>query len=341
MIKDLASVVVVNWNGKHLLEECLESLFAQTYQLVEVILVDNGSQDGSAGWVRDKYGARVKLVELAENLGFAGGNNAGFDAAQGEFVLMLNNDAVADARWVEELVSAAQADPAIGGCSSKILLHQDRALFENTGLLMYPDGSARGRGRLQRDTGQFETIDEIPCPSGCACLYRRAAIDQAGAFDAEFFCYGDDVELGLKCLVAGWHFVYVPRAIAYHKESQTSGKYSPRKAFLVERNRIWVMLKTYPVGALLASPWHTFLRYWWNVKALMGGKGSAGRFRKESGSLALVWILLRAYWSSVTHIVRLLRERRKIQSMRRRGPHPLKPWLGEKALSAREFTMIE
>ncbi len=341
MIQGLASVVVVNWNGKHLLAECLDSLLAQTYRQVEVILVDNGSRDGSAAWAREKYGERVRLVELAGNRGFAGGNNAGFEVAQGEFILMLNNDAVADARWVEELVTAAQADPTLAGCSSKILIHADKTLFENTGLLMYPDGSARGRGRLERDAGQFETVDEIPCPSGCACLYRRAAIDQAGGFDAEFFCYGDDVELGLKCLVAGWRFVYVPRAVAWHKESQTSGKYSPWKAFLVERNRIWVMLKTYPAGAIAASFWYTFLRYWWNLKAAWRGQGSAGRFRKESGAASLVWIVLRAYGTSLAHIGRLLGERRQIQSRRRPGPHPLRPWLGARALSAREFTMIE
>ncbi|MEN6627251.1 MAG: glycosyltransferase family 2 protein [Candidatus Sumerlaeia bacterium] len=340
MIKDLASVVVVNWNGKHMLAECLDSLLAQTWQPLEIVLVDNGSSDGSAEWARAAYGDRVRLVELAENLGFAGGNNAGFAAARGEFILLLNNDAIADARWAEELIKVAITDPKIGGCSSKILIHKDMSLFENTGLLLYPDGSARGRGRLQRDEGQFDKIDEIPAPSGCACLYRRAAIDQAGAFDAEFFCYGDDVELGLKCLVAGWKFRYVPTAVAIHKESQTSGKYSPRKAFLVERNRIWVMIKTYPVGAILASPWHTFLRYWWNLKALVAGEGQAGQFRQQSGSSSLVWIVLRAYGTSLVHIGRLLKERRRIQSTRPRGEHPLKPWLGRKALSAREFTMI-
>ncbi|MCE5229623.1 glycosyltransferase family 2 protein [bacterium] len=340
MFEALASVVVVNWNGKHLLEECIDSLLAQTYSPVEVILVDNGSKDGSGEWVRGRYGDKVRLVELAQNLGFAGGNNAGFDAAQGEFILMLNNDAVADPRWVEELVRVAQTDPKIGGCSSKILLHQERDLFENTGLLMYPDGSARGRARLERDEGQYETMTDIPAPSGCACLYRRAAIDQAEGFDPAFFCYGDDVELGLKCLVAGWRFVYVPKAVAWHKESQTSGKYSPMKAFLVERNRLWVMIKTYPAGALLASPWHTARRYWWNVKALWQGEGTAGRFRKESGAGSLVWILLKAYGSALMQLGRLLKERRRIQSMRPPGEHPLKPWLGKKALSAREFTMI-
>src|SRR5574341_158543 len=112
-MKPLATVIVLNWNGEKILEECLRSLKAQTYSSLEVIVVDNGSTDHSVTLVKDKFGF-VRLLQNPTNLGFAAGNNVGIRAAHGDYIALLNNDATADPRWVEELVKAAEADPGVG-----------------------------------------------------------------------------------------------------------------------------------------------------------------------------------------------------------------------------------
>jgi GT2 family glycosyltransferase len=305
----LVSVVIVNWNGRHLLGECLDSLRAQSFRDFEIIMVDNGSRDGSAEYVRARYPA-VTLVELPENTGFAGGNNAGIRIARGKYVALLNNDTRTDPEWLASLVREAEASPAAGMWASKILSYDRPDIIDNVGLLIYRDGLARGQGRLERDRGQYDVMREALFPSGCAALYRRRVLDEVGLFDEDFFAYADDVDLGLRARLAGWGCTYVPAAKVYHRYSSSSSTYSPLKAFLVERNRIWVLLKYYPAELVLASFFFTLKRFLLQFYGAVSGRGASARFSEENGLLNAAAVLLKAWCSALTALPKIFGWRR-------------------------------
>ncbi len=341
MTQPLISVVIVNWNGKHLLTECLDSLLAQDVRDVEIVLVDNGSQDGSVEFVRERYPA-VHVVNLPENLGFAGGNNAGIRVARGRFIALLNNDTRVDHAWLADLLAEAGASPrTIGMWACKILSYDNPDVIDNVGLLLYPDGLGRGKGRLEKDQGQYDLPDEALCPSGCAGLFRREMLDEIGLFDEEFFAYADDVDIGLRARLAGWGCRYVPSARVYHKYSSSSSAYSPLKAFLVERNRIWVLLKYYPLELVLLSPCFTFLRLLVHLFGALTGKGASGRFTEQNSVFHAMGILVRAWGAALAELPGIIRQRRAFSRFRRIGRRELYRLFCTFRISAREIALKE
>jgi GT2 family glycosyltransferase len=332
----LVSVIVVNWNGETLLAPCIDSLLAQSYPRLEIIVVDNASTDGSLRLLGERYGGKIRLVLNRENLGFTGGNNAGIAVATGAYVLLINNDAVADPGWAAALVREAEADPQIGMCASKIVLFDDPTVIDSVGLLLARDGLGRGRGRLERDDGRFDRAVDVLLPSACAALYRRAMLDEIGLFDEEFFMYCEDVDLGLRGRVAGWRCRYAPDAVVRHHYSKSAGGYSARKIFLVERNRVWVMLKSFPWTLVaLSLPW-TAVRLWWHAYAAWHGRGGAGRAVEGVHAPALVATVLRAYLGAVAGAIPVLRRRRV-----RTPVVEFSRWLRYDGVSAREVALTE
>ena len=183
----LVSVVIPNHNGRGVLARCLDSLRAQAFHDFEVIVVDNGSSDGSVAMVEEDY-PEVTLVRSPVNLGFGAANNLGFERARGEYYALLNNDAVADPGWLEQLVSAARrAAPTCGMWACKVLLAGEDAIIDTVGHLLYGDGLNVGRGRGERDVGQYEAEEEVLFPSGCAALLSSRMIQEIGGFDPDFF----------------------------------------------------------------------------------------------------------------------------------------------------------
>ena len=341
-MKPLATVIVLNWNGEKILEECLQSLKAQTYSHLEVIVVDNGSTDQSVALVKDKFGDFVRLLQNPTNLGFSGGNNIGIHAANGDYIALLNNDATADPHWVEELVKAAETNPQVGMCASKIYSFEESGILDSAGgLLIYPDGLSRGRGRLERDLGQYDKMEEVLLPSGCACLYRHEMLNQIGLFDEDFFAYSDDTDLGLRARLAGWKCVYVPTAVAYHRYSASAGRYSPLKAFLAERNRIWVAIKNFPLPLLLLSPFYTFWRLILHAYALLAGRGVTGKFTQQYTLGKLVLAILRAYGSAIAGLPKMWRKRKLIQMARKVPRQAVYDWMKVYRISAIELALKE
>jgi len=183
----LISVIILNYNGKDYIEECLDSVLYQTYEPLEIIVVDNASNDSSLEILKEKYSSKIKLIESNANLGFAGGNNLALEDAKGEFIALLNNDAVADRRWIEEFMSAvSRCDGTFGMWASKILFYDDREIIDTAGHLIYPDGLNRGRGKGEKDKGQYDKEEEVFFPSGCAAIYRKEMLDIIGFFDPDF-----------------------------------------------------------------------------------------------------------------------------------------------------------
>jgi GT2 family glycosyltransferase len=312
------SVIILNYNGKSFIGKSVDSVLNQTYKNIETIVVDNGSADGSVEFLVGQYGGGIKLIQNRENLGFAGGNNVGIAAASGDYIALLNNDAVADPRWLEELMSACEnSDETFGMWASKILFYDKRHVIDTAGHLMYPDGLNRGRGKGEFDAGQYDRKEEVFFPSGCAALYSKKMLDIIGAFDDDFFAYGDDTDVGLKGRLAGWKCLYVPGAVVYHESSATAGIYSPLKAYLVERNRIWILIKYFPLSFIVTSFFFTILRYMLQAYGALIGKGAAGRFVEGSSKFALIKILFRSYVDALPKLSLMLKKRKDFNRLKK------------------------
>jgi GT2 family glycosyltransferase len=335
------SVIVLNWNGRHLLEECLSSLRAQSFRDFETIVVDNGSTDGSAGWLEKEWKVGVSLLELPTNRGFAEGNNAGIRVARGRFIVLLNNDTAVDPGWLDAIFGATRRHPEAGMFASKILNYYRREEIDNTGHLIYPDGLARGRHRLEADNGRFGEEGEVLHPSGCAGVYKKEMLDQIGLLDESFFAYGEDVDLGLRGRWAGWKCVYVPSAVVYHKYSATTGTYSPEKVFLVERNRLWLLIKNFPAFDILLSPFYTFYRYALHLKGVFTRKGAAGEFVRDFSTGKLVWIILTAEAAALRGLPEMIRKRRECKVFHRIGKREFRRLIRRFALTAEEVALKE
>jgi GT2 family glycosyltransferase len=335
------SFIIVNWNGLGLLPECLQALEAQSFQDCEIIVVDNGSGDGSVAWLQAHCRPRWRLIFLPHNTGFGYANNVGIRESQGEWVALINNDTVLDPDWLALTMACAHGRPLVGMVGGMVLNYYHREVIDNTGHLIYPDGLNRGRDRLERYHGQSGHIEEILFPSACAALYRKTMLMESGLFDESFFAYGDDTDIGLKGRLLGYVALYCPQAIAYHKYSQTAGAYSATKAFLVERNRLWVLVKFFPLPEILASPWYTIKRYLFQAWAAFKHQGASGRLAEAAGFPVLIKITLKSYLAAAQGLPQMLQKRREINRRRRVSPRQFRLWLKRYAISAREIALKE
>jgi GT2 family glycosyltransferase len=311
------SIIIVNWNGLRHLPDCLDSLAVQTFRDFEVVLVDNGSEDGSVVFVRERY-PWVKLVQLSKNTGFASGNNCGLEHSRGDYIVTLNNDTVVDPGWLETLVQVTDTHPRAGMVGSRICSFRDPDVIDSVGMGLCADGMSRGRFRNKHWSDlRLREVEQILFPSACAALYRRAMIEETGFFDDDFFAYAEDSDLGLRGRLAGWEAVLAANAVVYHKYSQTGGSLSPLKVYLVERNHYWVALKNFPPCHILSLPWFTALRYLQQLRAVLAGGGTGGEFRAGDSRGALIGALLKGAFDSLRGMPEMLRKRRKLMAKRR------------------------
>ena len=223
------SVIIVNYNGKKLLENCLESLFKTDYNNFEVILVDNNSTDGSMEFVTKNY-PNVIVVKLDSNKGFAEPNNIGAKIAKGEYLLFLNNDTVTTTNFISEMVKVLEKDEKIAICQS---------------LLLKPDGNIDSSGDFIDKMGivynsktKIDEIKEISSARGASMLIRKKIFDKLGGFDEKFFFSFEDVDLGWRSWILGYKVVIVPNSIVYHSAGKTSSNLKPEVAFHGLKNQL-------------------------------------------------------------------------------------------------------
>jgi GT2 family glycosyltransferase len=308
----LVTVVIPTLSADARLLACVESLALQTRRDLEVIVVDNSG----SGLVRKNGTApRARVLENHRNVGFGAAINQGMRASATPYVATLNDDAVACPKWIAALVEAMERRPDVGMCASQVRFFGEPRL-DSAGMLIARDGSSkqRGHGRPPED---FPVLEEALMPSGSAALYRRAMLEEIGGFDDDFFLYCEDTDLGLRARWAGWKCLYVPDAVVEHHYSHSAGRASGLKAYYVERNRLFVLVKNFPGAMLWMAPLVTFLRYWWHAWFLFRGKGSAAQFRAEGNAgLMMGWYIVRAHAALIGNLGRLCRQR---QAIRRRA----------------------
>lgn len=247
------SVVILNFNKKRYLEGCITSVLSQTFRDFEVILVDNGSSDGSLEYLEAHF-PFIRLVNNKENLGFAGGMNAGIRQAVGEYILTLNNDTQIDNRFLERLVEPMRLDSRVGMCAPKMLLFDGK--INSTGICLSRSGAAWDRGMSEPDIGQYDSPEEVFGPCAGAALYRKEMLEEVGFFDEDFFIYMEDVDLAFRGRLAGWRCYYAPSAKVYHMKGGTAGHDSDISVYYGNRNLLWYVAKNYPRSLLIRSiPW--------------------------------------------------------------------------------------
>lgn len=332
------SIIIPNLNGIRYLPACLGSIQSQVFREFEVIVIDNGSTDGSVGFIRAHFPETV-IIENKRNLGFAKANNQGIEIARSAYIATLNNDTEVDSEWLKHLYSAVKSsDSSVGMWAPKILSLEENDRIDSVGgLLLYPDGIARGRGRLEKDMGQYDNVRDILLPSACSALYRRDMLDEVGGFDDDFFAYCEDTDLGLRARLAGWRAVSVPESVVYHHYSGTGGEYSETKAFLVERNHIWVALKNFPMSWICQLPFYIVLRYIFQFYGVASGKGSAAKFRKSHSVIHIIFTIMKAYVSSVKGLPCVIKKRKTVK--KKITDKQYKHILHENGISARKLAL--
>ena len=340
------SVVVVNWNRKELLRACLDSLAAQTFTDFEVIVVDNGSTDGSAGFVKglvEWFPRPLRLIENTENKGFCAANNQGFAVSQAEYIALLNNDAEADPGWLAAMYQAIVTKPDVGESdigmvASKILVWENPSVIDKCGHLIYPDGQNRGRGTGQIDRGQFERLEEALWPDGCAALYRRAMLDEVGGFDEEFFAYADDAELGLRARIAGWTCLYAPGAVVRHHRGATLGLDSAKRLTLIERNRVLLVVKLFPWNLLWANGAYHLVRIGAGAMGALRNKGEIRHYSGMKGKLTAAMALMWGSLSALPLIPSMIRKRKAFRRKHRLSPKQVRRLLLRFRIPLRELS---
>ena len=244
------TVIIPNYNGLKFLGICLDALEHQTFRDFEILVVDNGSSDGSVEWLKEQG---IPAVFLPENTGFSGAVNAGIRAASTPYVLLLNNDTEAAPDFVGELYAAIRRSEKIFAVSSKMVQMYRRELMDDAGDMYSLMGWAYQRGVGRSSRGYNRPMEVFSACAGAA-IYRRAVFDEIGLFDEMHFAYLEDIDVCWRAKIRGCHVRYCPKAVVYHVGSGTSGsRYNPFKVRLAARNSVYLNYKNMPAGQLLVN----------------------------------------------------------------------------------------
>jgi GT2 family glycosyltransferase len=288
------SVVIPNWNGRRWLSQCLDALARQQLAPAELIVIDNGSDDGSVQYLREAHPS-VSVVELGTNTGFAHAANRGLEAAGGELVALVNTDVVLAPDWLDRMSRALLAEPRAGAVACKMLSLADPSVIYDAGDILRRDGACEQRGRFMPDDGRWDLPGEVFGACAGAALYRRSAVLELGGFDERYFAYLEDVDLALRLRLAGWRCRYEP-AVALHAGEGSSGRLRGAHQFLVVRNTVVLVAKSFPVR------WLPYVAY-----RQLGWVWHARRERRLAAHL-------RGLAAAIPLLPEALRERRRLRT---------------------------
>ena len=301
------SIVIVNYNGRHFLADCLASVLAQAYPAFEAILVDNGSSDGSVTFVRDQFPA-VHIVEAERNLGFAGGNNLGVESARGELIALLNSDTVVQPGWLQFLVEASHPDDVAIVSSLVLTKGIPDKYYEKNGSINF---------MCHNIMRVFEKPENIFYGGGASLLFKKKLLPVP--FDDDYFAYGEDVYLGLRARFMGYRIVHCNASVVLHEGGATSKvNRAARMEFLQERNRLLNIL-------IFFSPW-VIVR----ILPLLAASSLAKVFAGIVSPKRSAWTVPRACAWMLVHPGAIRRKRRALRSERRVSESEVTSWMTAK-----------
>lgn len=305
--------MIPNWNGERWLPGCLAAIFAQSHLPRAVVVVDNGSTDRSVALLSEHY-PQVKLIAVAENEGFASAANRGIAAVDCEAVALINTDVVLAKDWLARMGAALAAHPECASIACKMVDLEDASIFYDTGDFLRRDGVCEQRGRFQRDHGQYDRPGPVFAACAGAALYRKSAVVAVGGFDQRYFCYLEDVDLGLRLALAGWSCHYEP-AVARHAGGGSSHRLRRPVDAWVERNTLLLVVKAFPWRWLpyvlyrqLGWAWHAYRQR--RLRAHLGGALAAVPLLKA------MWVERRALAATAKCKPAAVVERRPIRGAR-------------------------
>jgi len=316
------------------LADCLRSLESQKFDRFEVVVVDN-SGSGRA----QASGGRVRILANERNVGFGSAINQAIRDSETPYIAVLNDDAIPHSEWLAALVKAAEARPKAGMFASQVRLAGTDQL-DSAGMLIALDGSSKQRGHGEAPAN-FPKDSDTLFPTGSAALYRRKMLDEIGLFDERFFLYCEDTDLGLRARWAGWEGEYVSGAVVDHVYSKSAGRASALKAYYVERNRLYTVIKNFPFSMLAFVKFYAFARYYWHLVFMITRTGKAAEFR-ESGHppWLLPFLVLRAHVSALVRLPYLLRERHRIFKTRRLSSKEFRVLLASHSIAVRKVAEL-
>lgn len=238
-MKPLVSIITINFNESEVTLDLLQSIRGLTYPNYEIIVVDNASPNDNPDSIKEKY-PEVNLIKSKENLGFAGGNNLGVKQAKGDYLLFINNDTIVPKGFIEPLVETLQEDKTIGMVSPKIKFHWDPTLIQYAGYTPMSHWTIRNNsiGYHQKDDGDFDKAGETQSIHGAAMMVPKSVVENVGMMTEIYFLYYEEHDWAEMVKRAGYKIYYQPKSHILHKESVSTGKFSPLKTYYISRNRI-------------------------------------------------------------------------------------------------------
>ena len=295
------SVIIPSWNGEKLLKICLPSLKKQTFKQFEVIVVDNGSTDGSVKYIKKSF-PEIKLVELKSNSGFAAAVNLGIKICVGEYIVLVNNDTQIEKDCLKFLVKAADHKKDVGMIAAKMLQFKNPNIIDSAGDWIDRVGHAGNIGQGKKDGPEFNKQRSCFLVTGGGSLFKRKVFESIGFFDENYFAYMEDVDFCLRAQMKGFKGWYEPRAIIRHMHKATSNKIRPFAEYLQFRNMTQTIIKDFP-SKLLFKNLNLLMIILVNLNTVL-------YFFKQG-----LWReALKAEAYIIYHFSRLIRERKKIQS---------------------------
>jgi GT2 family glycosyltransferase len=318
----MVSVLITTYNSAAFLKPCLDSLAAQTYRPLEIIVVDNASTDDTRQAL-ERFGVIDKVILNSKNLGFAAAQNQAIRAASGVWLLSLNPDAVLSPDFIREMVAAAELDSRVGSVSGKLLRGpRDQSvelarIIDSTGIYFTPSLRHLDRGAEESDNGQYPRVEYVYGASGAAALYRRTMVEDISVkgefFDEQFFAYREDADVAWRAQLMGWKCIYTPKAVAWHVRRVTPER---RGHLPIEIN--WHSVKNRFLMRAKNISWPLYLRFFlpitWRDAEVVGYCLLVDR--RLVSALGAVWKARNELW----------RKRQLIQSRRRVKDQELIVW---------------